>query len=481
MKSLNKNNSPCTNNLPIKVLQFGEGNFLRAFADWCIDVMNERIDFNAGVVVIQPIAQGMVRILADQDCLYHHLINGTSAGQAINEYRLISCIKKAIDPFEEPTSYLAQAHNEDLRIVISNTTEQGITFDSEDLPSEGHLAKTFPGKLTQLLNERFNYFNGKKEAGLVILPCELIDKNGDNLKSCILKYANTWSLGQGFIDWIHHANYFANTLVDRIVPGFPKEEINAIQQKLGYEDRLVVCSEVFHLWVIDGSPEIQSAFPANKAGLNVKFVSDITPYRLRKVRILNGAHTAMVPLGYLSGVDTVKGLVDDEILGNFISDTIMSEICPTINLPIEELETFQNDVIERFKNPFIRHELKSIALNSISKFKVRVVPTIKDYYSLKNELPMRLVLSFAALIKIYLSEAFCMQDEEEILEFFSELRQKDTNHTIIAQLVLSNKKLWKEDLSLLPNLAVAVAECLEALDGHSITALITNRFEIAIK
>ncbi|MEM6830315.1 MAG: tagaturonate reductase [Bacteroidota bacterium] len=398
IKPLTKENADIAGHYPTKVIQFGEGNFLRAFADWCIDAMNANIGFDAGVAIVQPIERGMTNMLNDQDNLYHHLIRGLKNGKEVKENRLISCINEAIDPFKDAAAYFKHAHSEDLKLIISNTTEAGIQFDDTDLPEVDQLAKTFPGKLTQLLKKRFDHFEGSAASGLVFIPCELIEKNGEALKKAILDYADLWSLGDAFKSWITTHNFFANTLVDRIVPGFPKDEIDEIRSELGYDDQLVVSSEVFHLWVIEGPKEVQDAFPADQAGLNVKFVADLAPYRTRKVRILNGAHTCMVPVGLLAGIPTVRESVEDKNVGAFIQAAIAEEIATTIALPQNELNAFSNEVIERFKNPFIRHELKSISLNSISKFKVRVLPTIKDFFEKNETLPKRLIFSFACLI-----------------------------------------------------------------------------------
>lgn len=455
-----------TTSLPIKVLQFGEGNFLRAFADWVIDMINETNSFNAGVAVVQPIENGIIDLMADQDGLYHILIRGLEEAKAIDKTRLVSCIQKTINPFKDPSAYFDQALNPDLKIVISNTTESGIQFNENDIPMGDLLANTFPGKLTQLLKKRFDHFKGNPNAGLVFIPCELIENNGVNLKNTIESYIKLWNLGADFEEWINKHNHFANTLVDRIVPGFPKEEIDEIRANIGFNDQLVVCSELFYLWVIQGSEEVQKAFPADIAGLNVKFVKDITPYRTRKVRILNGAHTCIVPIGLLDGIETIRESVEHEILGKFITDTLDREISTTINLPADELSAFSAEVIERFKNPFIRHELKSISLNSIAKFKVRVLPSIKDYFSSENELPKRLVFSLACLIKLYTSNQFEINDDYVIKLYFNALKSNYISNDQVFE-ILSKTEFWGEDLNAITGMTELVISYITLLARKS--------------
>ena len=463
MNSLNKNTTQ-KSILPVRILQFGEGNFLRAFADWMIDILNEKADYQSGVAVVQPIPHGMVAKLREQDGLYHHLLRGLADGKIVDQARLIKCIMECVNPFEEQDRFFAQARNEDLRIVISNTTEAGIKFNESDIPNPGELAETFPGKLAQLLKERFDHFAGTPESGLVFIPCELIDRNGDKLKEVILNYSEIWNYPEEFVHWLDHHNHFGNTLVDRIVPGFPGDEIEEIQQKIGYRDELVVSSESFHLWVIEGPKEIEEAFPATKVSLNVKFVPDMEPYRTRKVKILNGAHTAMVPIGLLAGIETVREAVEDETIGRFIRDILFDEIIPTIDMPEHELNAFAEDIIERFRNPFIRHELKSISLNSISKFKVRVLPSLIGYFKLKQQLPKGLVLALGGLIKLYLSPAFEPRDDRKNLAFLNNVKTQSASNEDLVEAILGNTSFWDVDLNTIPGLTREVLSILDALD-----------------
>jgi tagaturonate reductase len=450
---------------PIKVLQFGEGNFLRAFADWIIDILNERTDFNGVVQVIQPIANGMGDLVNVQNGLYHVVLNGIQNGKPVQETRLINSVVGVINPFNQFQQYLQTAENPDLKFVISNTTEAGIIFNENDKDAT-ILPETFPGKLTIFLYHRYLHFAGSSDNGLIFLPCELIEKNGTQLKHAILQYISHWNLPVGFKNWVEQHNTFCNTLVDRIVPGFPKDTIPEIEKAVGYEDKLVVMAEPFHLWVIEGPDSVRQVFPAERAGLNVKFVNDLTPYRTRKVRILNGAHTALVPVAYLHGLRTVRESIDDPFIGDFIRKTILEEIIPTLDLPAAELQQFAADVVERFQNPYIRHELMSIALNSISKFKVRVLPSLLQYIEIKKQLPVRLIFSLSALIRFYKGdwrgEKIALQDTPEILDFFAAI-WKSNNLEMIVNASLSNESLWGQNLLKITGLEISILNNLRQL------------------
>ena len=310
---------------------------------------------------------------------------------------------EAINPYTEFEKFLHAAENPDLKFIISNTTESGIVFNPADQNPDTVL-ESFPAKVTQLLYHRYKFFNGDPSKGMVLMPLELIEKNGDTLKAILLQYSQHWGLPTGFTQWLTQHNTFCNSLVDRIVPGFPKETIHEIQHATGYQDERVVAAEPFLLWVMDAPPKVQQLFPDSTKPCSVKYVADLAPYRTRKVSILNGAHTALVPVAYLRGLRTVRESVEDEYAGEFIRNAIFEEIIPTLDLPADELHQFAQDVLERFQNPFIKHELKSIALNSISKFKVRVLPTIVEYKKRKGKLPVHLLYSLAALIRFYKGE-----------------------------------------------------------------------------
>ena len=408
-----------------KVIQFGEGGFLRGFADWMIQIINEKTDFDGKVVVVQPIEKGLCDLLTAQNCTYTHLCRGSEGV----DVKKIDVISRCVKPYEEFDAYMALAENPDFRFVISNTTEAGICFE-EDNKIEDRPAKSFPGKLTQLLYKRFEL----GLSGFVFLPCELIDKNGANLKKCVLQYADLWNLGDAFKAWIENDNIFCNTLVDRINTGYPKDE----QIDVGFDDKMINTSEYFHLWVIEGYADLCSEIPFDKCGLNVIVTDNLEMYRTRKVRILNGAHTSFVPYALLSGFDTVKSCIDDEKMLAYIKKCVYEEIIPTLDLPREELIEYADNVIIRFSNPFIKHMLISIALNSVSKFKVRVLPSILEYVKRYDKMPETLLFSFAKLIDFYTTDM--TNDDPEVTAFMKSATVGE---------ILANEKLWGEDLSFL--------------------------------
>ena len=361
-----------------------------------IHEMNKKAGFDAGVVAVQPIDQGLINMLNDQDGLYTIYLNGIKNGEAISEHEIIDCIQRGINPYTNYDDYLANAENSDLRFVISNTTEAGIAYNPEDKLDDAP-QKSYPGKLTALLFKRFEAFKGASDKGLIIIPCELIDRNGDNLKRIVLKYASDWNLGEEFIDWIEHDNIFCNTLVDRIVTGYPRDKMDAITAELGYKDNLVVEGEQFHLWVIEAPETVKEEFPSEACGLNVVFTNNMEPYRTRKVRILNGAHTTLVPVGYLYGIEKVRESLEDDVVGTYLKEAIFNEICPTLDLPEAELNQFANDVLDRFRNPYLEHALMSISLNSISKFKTRVLPSVIEFIKRKRSASRASVIFFSLI------------------------------------------------------------------------------------
>jgi tagaturonate reductase len=453
-----------------KVLQFGEGNFIRSFVDWMIDEMNTTENFNGSVVVIQPRNNDSIKKLNAQNGLFTLYLNGIKNGEAISEHSIISSISRGINTYSDYDEFLKTAENPEFRFIISNTTEAGIAYEEKDR-LEDRPQSSFPGKLTALLYHRYKFFGGNKKRGFIFLPCELIEKNGEKLKEIILKLAGLWNLEEGFTEWINEANTFCNTLVDRIVPGYPKDKIEKITEELEYEDNLLVEGEQFHLWVIEGPQWVKDEFPADKARLNVLFVDDLTPYRTRKVRILNGAHTSMMPVAYLYGKDTVREAVEDKVSGKFIQDTIYTEIIPTLELSEKELTDFAQAVLDRFKNPFINHYLMSISLNSMSKFKTRVLPSILQYQKIYDSLPKRLVFSLAALIAFYKGDRDGVQidlkDDEDTITLFKRLwanydgtRQGLEN---LVEKVLGYEKNWEMDLNKVDNLSRQVTDYLEAI------------------
>ncbi|MBC8587396.1 tagaturonate reductase [Paratissierella segnis] len=470
MEKLNKSICKDYKEYPERIMQFGEGNFLRAFVDWIIDKMNREKDFNSGVVVVGPRSSDRIYKLNEQDGLYTLLLNGVEKGKEISEKNVINSITRGLNTYRDYDEYLKIAENPDMRFIISNTTEAGIAFNENDR-LEDRPQESFPGKLTAWLYHRYKTFDGDMKKGLFILPCELIDKNGENLKNIVLKYVELWNLGEGFKDWINKANIFYNTLVDRIVPGYPKGTASEIEKELGYKDSFLVEGEIFHLWVIEGPKKIKYEFPADKIGLNVLFTEDLTPYRERKVRILNGAHTSMVPVSYLYGIDTVKESVEDETIGKFVKSVIFDEIIPTLDLPEEELFDFAEDVLDRFRNPFIKHYLMSISLNSMSKFETRILPSILEYKNRQNKLPKKLVFSLASLIYFYRGdrngESINLSDDPEILEMYKNLWNNydgsDENLQSIVKTVLGSVDLWKIDLNSIVGLNEKVTKDLTSI------------------
>lgn len=470
MKTLNRANTNLESTPPIKIVQFGEGNFLRAFVDYAFQKLNEEVHFDAGIAVVQPIEQGMVKMLNDQDGLYTLFLKGIQKGKEIQQKKLITNIVKGIDPYSNFEDYLNLAQEESLQFIVSNTTEAGIAYVETDT-MDMRPPSSFPAKLTLLLHHRFQYFKGDANKGLTIIPCELINYNSDSLKEIILKYSDDWKLGEAFITWLNVHCTFHNTLVDRIVPGYPKDDIEAYNAQLSYKDNLIVAAETFFLWVIEGDDTLKDKLPFHKTDLDVKIVADMQPYRTRKVRILNGAHTAMVPFSLLYGNTTVKQTVDNDFTGAFVNNAIFNEINPTLPMDKKELDNFAEEVLDRFRNPFIVHNLSSIALNSISKFKVRVLPSLLEYVTLNKKLPTRLSFAFAALIRFYKGPwkggDLPVNDSVEIMNSFTEI-WKSNDYAEIAIKVLGNTSYWGEDLNQTENLTDAVALALEEIDTNGI-------------
>ena len=451
---------------PEKIIQFGEGNFLRAFVDWIVWKTDKATDFNAGVVVVQPIDRGMVDVLNEQDGLYHLNLQGIDNGKPVDSLDMIDVIRRGINPYRDFDDYMALAENPEIRFVISNTTEAGIAFDPscrlEDRP-----ASSYPGKLTQLLYRRYRHFNGDMSKGLLIFPCELIFLNGKELKKCIHQYIELWNLGEDFKSWFDNACGVYCTLVDRIVPGYPKDNIGELLDRAGYDDRLVVKAEIFHLWVIEAPASVAEEFPADKAGLNVLFVPSEAPYHERKVTLLNGPHTVLSPVGYLSGLDTVKECVEDPLVGKFVRKVMYDELIETLDLPMPELRKFADAVIERFVNPYVKHFVTSIMLNSFPKFKTRDLPGLKTYLQRKGKLPEGIVLGLAAMITYYKGGKrgdvdIVPADDPAITGLLKDLwASEDTG--AVARGVLGAEFIWGEDLNAVPGLTQMVTEKLELI------------------
>lgn len=471
IKKLNQHTARKTER-PERIIQFGEGNFLRAFADWIVWKMNEKTAFNGSVVVVQPIPTGMVDTLNEQDGLYHLILKGLENNKPVYHTQLIDVISRGINPYADFKSYLALAEQPEIRFIISNTTEAGIAFVPEDQLTDTP-ASSYPGKLTQLLYHRFNHFGGAMDKGLILFPCELIFENGHILKECIHKYSAHWKLGEEFDRWFQKACKVCSTLVDRIVPGYPREDADGLTQKLGYEDKLLDEGEVFHLWVIEAPKETEKEFPASQAGLNVLFVPSEKPYHERKVTLLNGPHTVLSPVGYLAGFDTVRECVEDETIGRFLRKVMFEELLPTLKLPEEELTDFADSVISRFRNPYVKHYLTSIMLNSFSKYKTRDLPGLKTYLQEKGKLPDGLVLGLAAIFTYYKGgkqgdREIILQDEEQVLTLMQALWQTDGLKKV-AEGALAAQSIWGEDLNKLPGLTERVTFFLQSIQEKGMT------------
>ncbi|HEY5508481.1 MAG TPA: tagaturonate reductase [Paludibacter sp.] len=466
MEKLSRKSANVTKTYPERIIQFGEGNFLRAFVDWIVFNMNNKADFNSSVVIVQPLANGMIDMLNDQDGLYHLNLQGLDKGKAVDSIELINVVSRCLNPYSQFQDYLKLAENPDMRFVISNTTEAGIVFD-ESCKLDDAPASSFPGKLTQLLYHRFKTFDGAMDKGLIMLPCELIFHNGTELKKCIEQYIAFWNLGEEFAQWFENACGVYCTLVDRIVPGYPRDTINEILEKVQLEDKMVVKAEIFHLWVIEAPESVAKEFPADKAGLNVLFVPSEKPYHDRKVTLLNGPHTVMSPVAYLSGIDTVSEGLKDDVIAKFVDKVMFKELLETLDLPKAELEKFGADVLDRFKNPFVKHFYTSIMLNSFPKFKTRDLPGLKIYLERQGKLPVGLVLGLAGIITYYKGGKrgdveIVPNDDKAITDLLTELWSTG-DVAKIAQGVLAADFIWGEDLNLVEGLTAKIVENLTSI------------------
>ena len=470
---------------PEKVLQFGEGNFLRAFVDYWFDLANEKADWNGKCVLVQPIAPGLAKMINEQEGLYTLYLRGSENGQKVDDKRVISSVSRCLNPYEKADyeKMMDVAASDDLEIIVSNTTEAGIVYDpacqQNDCPPS-----SFPAKLTQVLYHR--YKAGKK--GIIMLACELIDNNGANLKRIVLQYAREWELSQEFLCWVEEDNHFCSTLVDRIVTGYPRDQLDYFAEKLGYEDQCLVTSEVFNLWVIEGKQEWSEILPIHKTDAHVVWTNNVTPYKKRKVRILNGGHTASVLAAYLSGHDIVLEMMNDPVFVQYLDKLLFQEVIPTLDLPKDELMEFAAAVKDRFRNPYIKHRLLDISLNSCSKWCARVMPSLLGYVAEKGQLPTILTFSLAAFIKFYQGKMidgvytgtrtdgtnYPIKDDAEVPSFFCDLWDKG-NPEEIATAVLSNTAFWDgHDLSQVPGLTDAVSGYLVEMDQRPVRDVVAS-------
>ena len=476
MNNLNKELSKAVKR-PIRVVQYGGGNFLRAFVDYFFDLANEKGLFNGSIAIVESLKNSNVDRFKSQDCQYTLQLRGNVNGKEYVETRLITSLDKAVTVYYDFEEYMDLAKEEELRFFVSNTTEAGIVFNEND-KFDDKFEVTFPAKLTQFLYERYKHFNGDPAKGLIMLPVELIDDNGIVLKKYVNQYIELWGLEEGFKKWVNESCVFTSTLVDRIVPGFPRDEKDEICAKLGYNDDLLDTAEPFALWVIESPVDIRDELPLDKAlegkvNMNIIFTDNQKPYKQRKVRILNGAHTSFVLASYLMGHDTVKESMDDELVRNFMNETIYDEIIPTLTLPENELKEFAAAVTDRFNNPFIKHALLSISLNSVSKWRARCLPSLSGYVERFHKLPENLTFSIAALLAFYKGseivngalighrgdETYEIKDDEDVLNFFKENSALDAK--TLTEKYLSNVGFHGQDLTKIEGLANKVAQDLE--------------------
>ena len=464
---------------PERVIQFGEGNFMRAFVDFFIDNMNEKADFNSKVVLVQPIAPipgafDLKDAINEQEGLYTLYLRGCENGEKVNKKRIISCVSRCLNAYTDFDAVMACAENPQLRFISCNTTEAGITYDPacrfEDRP-----ASSYPGKLTQFLYHRFQTFGSQPGKGFLILSCELIDDNGKELEKCVLKYASQWNLGQDFIQWLQKENTFCSTLVDRIVTGFPRTEAPALNEENGYEDNVIDTGEIFGFWVIEGPQSIRTELPFEKAGLPILVTNDHKPYKQRKVRILNGAHTSMVLGAYLAGQDIVRDCMHDATVLGYMNKMLLDEVVPILPLDQEDCKKFAAAVQDRFNNPFVNHELMSISLNSTSKWRARNMPSFLEYVGKNGKLPTCLTMSFAAYIAFYSNDVqeltdkglvckrakgneYTVSDDRWVLEFYNEHKNDDVPTLVHA--VMTNEQMWGQDLTKVPGFEEATVKNL---------------------
>ena len=457
---------------PIKIMQFGEGNFLRAFVDWLVQKMNDSGKYTGHVVVVQPLPQGRVANLAAQDGLYTLILQGINEEKKpVRVHQVIDVLDDFVNPYTEYAKYLKYAESKDLEVVISNTTEAGIAYEEKDTKID--LTKetpiSYPGKLLALLKHRYDVLG--KDYGLAIIPCELIDDNGDKLKEVLNRLAKERGMDGGFIDYINNSCHYTSTLVDRIVPGFPRDEFDSLCKEFGYVDNNMVKGEFFHLYVLREEPYVQAKFPVDKVGLHAIYVPDVHPYKQRKVRILNGSHTSLVPVAYLCGYDEVRQSLLDKRIFRFLEEEQKEEIVPT--LTTKDAEKFREDVMDRFLNPYVHHKLMSIALNSLPKFKERDLPTMLDDYKAGRD-PKHLCFAFASLIKFYEGyrvldgkrEEIALQDNPEYIAFMADAWKKYHEEEDVLELVktvLGNKAIWGEDLTAYSKMVEEVRQSLALL------------------
>ncbi|MBM6717146.1 tagaturonate reductase [Gemmiger formicilis] len=459
---------------PEKVLQFGEGNFLRAFVDYWFDVSNEKVGWNGKCCLVQPIAPGLAKLINAQEGLYTLYLRGRQNGEKVDAKRVISSVSRCLNPYEKEDydAMMQVAVSDDLEYIVSNTTEAGIVYDpacqANDCPPS-----SFPAKLTQVLLARYN----AKKPGVVVLSCELIDNNGKELLKCVNQYIDQWGLDDGFKKWVNEDCTFCSTLVDRIVPGRIRDaaEVARLEEENGYHDELIDVGEIFGVWNIEGPAWLEDKLPFKAAGLNCPVVPDVTPYKKRKVRILNGAHTGFVLGAYLAGFDIVRDCMHDDVIRGFMNKMLLEEVVPILPLDQEDCKQFAAAVEDRFNNPFVNHELMSISLNSTSKWRARNMPSLLEYVEKNGTLPTCLSMGLAAYIAFYSNDIqgltdkglvckrpagneYTVSDDRWVLEFYN--AHKDDDIPTLVHAVMTNEQMWGQDLTAVPGFEQRTVENL---------------------
>ncbi len=467
---------------PITILQIGEGNFLRGFVDWMIAQCRAKGLYQGAIAVTQPRPSGKAKIekLNAQDQLYTLVIRGLEKGERVEERQVMNVFASAFDPYSQWEKLLELAERPELEFVVSNTTEAGLSYKPEEL-REGQPIQSFPGKLAYFLYKRYLAFEGAADKGLIMLPTELLERNGDELKRCVLQFSRDWGLPEAFIQWVEAHNRFLNSLVDRIVTGYPAQEAENWFAQWGYRDELLNTAEPYHLWAIEGEPQLDERLPLQQAGLNVHWVDDLRPYQQRKVRLLNGSHTLMTPIALLHGLRQVREVMEHEQWGAFVREAAKEEIIPATPLDSAELAAYSETVFERFLNPYIEHRLADIAMNSISKFKARLLPSLQGYHSRYGKLPERIVQAFAALLLLYkvrkteegwagtdlTGQTYLVRDDEQALaavsHVWAEAKQGQTAAET-AQRLLALTDVWGQGLAAINGLAERLGDYIEEME-----------------
>jgi tagaturonate reductase len=462
-----------TTELPTRAIQFGEGNFLRGFVDWQLQQMNTQGLFNGGVKIVQPRAGGHVARLEEQDNLYTVLLEGKEDGEVVQTHEVITLVNGTVNPYTDWDAYLDLATDDNIEFIFSNTTEAGIVYSELDQRSDTPHA-SFPGKLTALLHHRFEL--GKR--GFTLIPCELVEHNGAKLKATVLATAENWQLGDAFVQWVNTENTFCSSLVDRIVPGYPTDRSEELRAGFGYDDRLIVKAEPFLLWVIEGPASLTEALPLAQAGLNVTVTDDMTPYRERKVFLLNAPHTTMASLARLAGVETVREVMLDADFGPLVEQVMYEEIIPVLDLPHDELAAYAESVKERFENPFMHHELAAIALNSVSKFTSRLLPVLTGFHATNGTFPPRVTLALSAILFSYSGDPMVtispVDSAETIARFHAAYTADAAAPERYVATILADTGLWGADLTALEGLVRQVTAGLTSLRDRGVRATIAD-------